>query len=50
MAQILSPGTAAPSFTLRVTPDQSLSSEELSSTFRIFGDGAPLLDSPEDVL
>ena len=22
----------------------------LSSTFRIFGDGAPLLDSPEDVL
>ena len=29
MAQILSPGTAAPSFTLRVTPDQSLSSEEL---------------------
>ena len=29
MVQILSPGTAAPSFTLRVTPDQSLSSEEL---------------------
>jgi hypothetical protein len=22
----------------------------LSSTFRIFGDGAPLLDNPEDVL
>jgi peroxiredoxin len=29
MAQILSPGTAAPSFTLRVTPDQNLSLEEL---------------------
>ena len=29
MAQILPPGTAAPSFTLRVTPDQNLSLEEL---------------------
>lgn len=29
MAQILSPGTAAPSFTLGVTPDQNLSLEEL---------------------
>src|SRR5690348_15900998 len=29
MAQILSPGTVAPSFTLRVTPDQTLSLEEL---------------------
>jgi peroxiredoxin len=29
MAQILSPGTAAPSFLLRVTPDQNLSLEEL---------------------
>src|ERR1700692_4770740 len=29
MAQILSPGTAAPSFMLRVTPDQNLSLEEL---------------------
>jgi peroxiredoxin len=28
MAQILPPGTAAPSFTLRVTPDQNLSLEE----------------------
>ena len=29
MTQILSPGTAAPSFMLRVTPDQNLSLEEL---------------------
>jgi peroxiredoxin len=29
MAQILLPGTVAPSFTLRVTPDQNLSLEEL---------------------
>jgi peroxiredoxin len=29
MAQILSPGTMAPSFTLRVTPDQKLSLQEL---------------------
>jgi peroxiredoxin len=29
MAQILSPGTVAPSFTLRVTPDQTLSLQEL---------------------
>jgi peroxiredoxin len=29
MAEILSPGTAAPTFTLRVTPDQSLSLREL---------------------
>ena len=28
MAQILSPGTAAPHFTLHVTPDQCLSLEE----------------------
>ena len=29
MAQILSPGTMAPSFTLRVTPDQNLSLQDL---------------------
>ena len=29
MAQILSPGTVAPSFTLRVTPDQNLSLQDL---------------------
>ena len=30
MAEILKPGTAAPSFTLRVTPDQYLSFDELT--------------------
>lgn len=29
MAQLLSPGTAAPDFTLRVTPDQTLSLQDL---------------------